>query len=117
MEVTPSASYSVTLRVEIANRPGTLGKLTSRIGDKEQFSPGAEFPDSITSELGCIKVSVPVYRDAIRAFIGDVQNDLTGKSHILYIVRHFRNGTRPWRGRRTRLNRRCWILRLLWGDG
>ena len=33
MEVTPSASYSVTLRVELANRPGMLGKLTSRIGE------------------------------------------------------------------------------------
>lgn len=32
MEVTPSASYSVTLRVEIQNRPGMLGHLTSEIG-------------------------------------------------------------------------------------
>ena len=32
MEVTPSASYSVTLRVEIQNRAGMLGHLTSEIG-------------------------------------------------------------------------------------
>ncbi|MGQ4809637.1 NAD-dependent malic enzyme [Candidatus Entotheonellaceae bacterium PAL068K] len=32
MDVTPSASYSVTLRVEIQNRPGMLGHLTSEIG-------------------------------------------------------------------------------------
>ena len=28
----PSASYSLTVRVRIANRPGMLGKLTSAIG-------------------------------------------------------------------------------------
>jgi malate dehydrogenase (oxaloacetate-decarboxylating) len=32
MDVTPSASYSVTLRVEIQNRSGMLGRLTSEIG-------------------------------------------------------------------------------------
>ena len=32
MEVTPSASYSVTVRVEIHNAAGMLGKLTSEIG-------------------------------------------------------------------------------------
>ena len=32
MDVTPSASYSVTLRVEIQNRSGMLGHLTSEIG-------------------------------------------------------------------------------------
>jgi malate dehydrogenase (oxaloacetate-decarboxylating) len=32
MDVTPSASYSVTLRVEIQNRAGMLGRLTSEIG-------------------------------------------------------------------------------------
>jgi malate dehydrogenase (oxaloacetate-decarboxylating) len=32
MDVTPSASYSVTLRMEIQNRAGMLGRLTSEIG-------------------------------------------------------------------------------------
>ena len=32
MDVTPSASYSVTVRVEIPNRAGMLGRLTSEIG-------------------------------------------------------------------------------------
>lgn len=32
MDVTPSASYSVTVRVEIENRAGMLGQLTSEIG-------------------------------------------------------------------------------------
>lgn len=32
MEVTPSASYSVTVRVEIQNHAGMLGRLTSEIG-------------------------------------------------------------------------------------
>jgi malate dehydrogenase (oxaloacetate-decarboxylating) len=31
-DVTPSASYSVTLRLEIRNQPGMLGKVTSEIG-------------------------------------------------------------------------------------
>ncbi len=31
-DVTPSASYSVTLRLEIQNKPGMLGKITSDIG-------------------------------------------------------------------------------------
>ncbi len=33
MVVTPSASYSLTVRVEIRNRPGMLGRVTSAIGD------------------------------------------------------------------------------------
>jgi malate dehydrogenase (oxaloacetate-decarboxylating) len=33
MSVTPSAQYSVTLRVEIDHRPGMLGKVASAIGD------------------------------------------------------------------------------------
>lgn len=33
MDVTPSASYSVTLRLEIQNLPGMLGRVTSRIGE------------------------------------------------------------------------------------
>jgi malate dehydrogenase (oxaloacetate-decarboxylating) len=33
MTITPSASYSVTVRVEIRNRPGMLGRVTSAIGD------------------------------------------------------------------------------------
>ena len=32
MEARPSASYSITVRVEIQNRPGMLGKVTSAIG-------------------------------------------------------------------------------------
>ncbi len=33
MAITPSASYSLTVRVEIKNRPGMLGKVTSAIGE------------------------------------------------------------------------------------
>jgi malate dehydrogenase (oxaloacetate-decarboxylating) len=33
MAVTPSASYSLTVRVELRNRPGMLGRVTSAIGD------------------------------------------------------------------------------------
>ena len=33
MATTPSAQYSVTLRVEIDHRPGMLGKVASAIGD------------------------------------------------------------------------------------
>jgi malate dehydrogenase (oxaloacetate-decarboxylating) len=33
MATTPSAEYSVTLRVEIDHRPGMLGKVASAIGD------------------------------------------------------------------------------------
>ena len=32
MTARPSASYSLTMRVEIQNRPGMLGKVTSAIG-------------------------------------------------------------------------------------
>ena len=32
MSVTPSASYSLTLRVELENEPGMLGEVTSAIG-------------------------------------------------------------------------------------
>jgi len=33
MAITPSASYSITVRVEIKNRPGMLGRVTSAIGE------------------------------------------------------------------------------------
>jgi malate dehydrogenase (oxaloacetate-decarboxylating) len=33
MSVTPSASYSLTLRIELANEPGMLGEVTSAIGE------------------------------------------------------------------------------------
>ena len=33
MAVTPSASYSLTLRIELENEPGTLGDVTSAIGE------------------------------------------------------------------------------------
>ncbi len=33
MAVTPSASYSLTLRIQLENEPGTLGDVTSAIGD------------------------------------------------------------------------------------
>src|SRR5262252_7755345 len=32
MAITPSASYSFTVRLEITNRPGMLGRVTSVIG-------------------------------------------------------------------------------------
>src|SRR5688572_17295136 len=33
MSVTPSASYSLTLRIELDNEPGMLGEVTSAIGE------------------------------------------------------------------------------------
>jgi malate dehydrogenase (oxaloacetate-decarboxylating) len=33
METIPSASYSITVRVELQNRPGMLGRLTSKVGE------------------------------------------------------------------------------------
>lgn len=33
METPPSASYSITIRVELQNRPGMLGQLTSKLGE------------------------------------------------------------------------------------
>ena len=33
MAITPSASYSLTIRAAIKNRPGMLGLLTSAIGE------------------------------------------------------------------------------------
>ena len=33
MAIAPSASYSLTLRLEIKNRPGMLGRVASAIGE------------------------------------------------------------------------------------
>ena len=33
MSVTPSASFSLTLRIELDNEPGMLGEVTSAIGE------------------------------------------------------------------------------------
>ena len=38
MPTTPSASHSLTVRLEIRNRPGMLGKVTSAIGGPAETS-------------------------------------------------------------------------------
>ena len=52
-DVTPSASYSVTLRLEIQNKPGMLGKVTSEIG-----LLGGDLGRSILSRWGRVCLSV-----------------------------------------------------------
>src|SRR5229473_1832085 len=53
----PSASYSLTMRVQIANKPGMLGKVTSAIGEAggdigaiDLVEAGAQF---ITRDISC----------------------------------------------------------------
>jgi hypothetical protein len=40
MAVAPSASYSFTARLEIQNKPGMLGRVTSVIGKAGAGAPG-----------------------------------------------------------------------------
>src|SRR3989442_8113815 len=53
----PSASYSLTMRVQIANKPGMLGKVTSAIGEAggdigaiDLVEAGSQF---ITRDISC----------------------------------------------------------------
>ncbi len=56
--ITPSASYSITVRVEIKNRPGMLGRVTSAIGEA-----GGDIIPSVFNK----KVAPAVAREVIKA--------------------------------------------------
>src|ERR687894_1047757 len=69
MPSTPSASYSLTLRVKLANRTGVLGELTTAIG-------------RAGGDIGAIDI-VSVGRDAI---IRDITVNAASTEHIAQIV-------------------------------
>ena len=52
---TPNVSYSVTIRAEISNRPGSLGRLTTAIGEAGGNILGLDlvevFPDLIIRDM------------------------------------------------------------------
>jgi malate dehydrogenase (oxaloacetate-decarboxylating) len=74
--VTPSASYSLTLRIELENEPGTLGDVTSAIGEAGG-SVGAI--DIVKAESGklvrdiCVDARSQEHWDQILAALRDVE--------------------------------------------
>ena len=77
MAVTPSASYSLTLRIQLENEPGTLGDVTSAIGDAGG-SVGAI--DIVKAESGRLVRDITVdarsqeHWDQILAAVRDVED-------------------------------------------
>jgi malate dehydrogenase (oxaloacetate-decarboxylating) len=69
MENTPSASYSLTLRVRLASRTGTLGELTTAIGQAG-------------GDIGAIDI-VNVGADAV---VRDISVNATSSEHGAQIV-------------------------------
>jgi malate dehydrogenase (oxaloacetate-decarboxylating) len=74
MQSTPSASYSLTLRVRLPNRPGTLGEVTTAIG-------------RVGGDIGAIDI-VQVVRDAI---VRDITVNAASTDHEAEIVRTVRS--------------------------
>lgn len=70
MQSTPSASYSLTLRVRLPNRPGTLGEVTTAIG-------------RVGGDIGAIDI-VQVIRDAI---VRDITVNAASSDHEDEITR------------------------------
>ncbi len=92
MAATPSAQYSLTLRVEIDHRPGMLGKVASAIGeaggtigavDLVQVESGHTIRD-ITVETGDSS-DWPRLRDAVDAVAGARVLDATDRTFMLHV--------------------------------
>ncbi len=74
MRITPSASYSVTVRLEITNRPGMLGRVTSAIGKKG-------------GDIGAIDV-VRFAKDAVTR---DITFKARDEAHGNQVIEHLRH--------------------------
>jgi malate dehydrogenase (oxaloacetate-decarboxylating) len=92
MAATPSAQYSLTLRVEIDHRPGMLGKVASAIGeaggtigavDLVQIENGHTIRD-ITVETGSAD-DWPRLRDAVDAVAGARVLDATDRTFMVHV--------------------------------
>jgi malate dehydrogenase (oxaloacetate-decarboxylating) len=74
MATTPSASYSLTVRVEIKNRPGMLGRVTSAIGEAG-------------GDIGAVDI-VELVRDVIvRDFTINARDDRHGQQIVAVLRR------------------------------
>ena len=74
MATTPSASYSITVRVEIRNRPGMLGRVTSSIGEAG-------------GDIGAVDI-VELLRDrVVRDFTINARDDHHGQAIVAAIRR------------------------------
>ena len=62
MALTPSASYSLTVRAAIKNRPGMLGRLTSAIGEAGGDIRAVDIVPSVFNK----KVASAVAREVVR---------------------------------------------------
>src|SRR3989475_4994924 len=74
MAIAPSASYSITLRVEIKNRPGMLGRVASAIGNAG-------------GDIGSVDL-VESLRDRIVRDITDKAPDSVHGQQIVTFLRH-----------------------------
>jgi hypothetical protein len=63
MAITPSASYSLTVRAAIKNRPGMLGLVTSAIGEAGGDIRAVDIIPSVFNK----KVAPAVAREVVRA--------------------------------------------------
>jgi malate dehydrogenase (oxaloacetate-decarboxylating) len=92
MATTPSAQYSLTLRVEIDHRPGMLGKVASAIGNAGGMIGAVDLVQvdgphtirDITVETGHIS-DWPRLTDAVSAVPGATVLDTTDRTFMLHV--------------------------------
>jgi malate dehydrogenase (oxaloacetate-decarboxylating) len=92
MPTTPSAQYSLTLRVEIDHQPGMLGKVASAIGDAGGIIDSVDLVRvernrairDITVETGDA-ADWPRLTDAVNAISGAIVLDTTDRTFMLHV--------------------------------
>jgi malate dehydrogenase (oxaloacetate-decarboxylating) len=89
---TPSAQYSLTIRVEIANRPGMLGRVAGAIGDAGGVIGAVDLVEVGDRELLrdiTVDVADPAHWDAVVAAIDGLDGarvvDTTDRTFLLHV--------------------------------
>ena len=92
MSNAPSASYSVTIRVQIANQPGMLGKVTSAIGEAGGDIGAIDLVEvggqTITRDITC-KASDEAHAEritaAVRALAGVTVKNVSDRTFLMHL--------------------------------
>ncbi len=92
MSATPSAQYSLTIRVEIAHRPGMLGRVASAIGDAGGVIGAVdlvEVADDLLLRDITVDAAGPDHWDAITGAIEDLDGahvvDTTDRTFLMHV--------------------------------
>src|SRR5204862_7551393 len=88
----PSASYSLTMRVQIANKPGMLGKVTSAIGEAGGDIGAIDLVEAgwqlITRDLSCNardEGTGPRINAAVKAVHGEKETNVQERNLLQHL--------------------------------